>query len=351
MVRVQPVVADAALDEVRRLAEQPMDGTMVLSVYVDLDPTRFGTAPARESQRRSLLDQVHERIEALDLTHQQRESLRSDRERVAAYLQAADADGAQGLAVFSSVGGDLFEVLRVSHPVEHRVEIGPELYVEPLVRDASTDGWCVLLVNRRVARVLRGSVDRLREIRDVEDVVHGQHAQGGWSQGRYERSVETDVDRHLDRVSGILTGLADREPFRRLLIAGPEEIVPRAIDRLHPSVRRLIAGRFEVDVQDATEEQVLERSRPLMEDAERRNERELLDELAQRLGSTGRAVAGLDATFAALVDRRVDTLLIGTGTGWNDAIAMAVAQSADVRFTRYHDDLERLGGVAALLRF
>ena len=60
------------------------------------------------------------------------------------------------------------------------------------------------LVSRRSARVLSGPADRLEERQRIEDNVHGQHDQGGWSQARHERSVDKDADDHLRRVAEML---------------------------------------------------------------------------------------------------------------------------------------------------
>ena len=45
----------------------------------------------------------------------------------------------------------------------------------------------MFLVNRKLARILRGSRERLEEVAYITDDVHGWHDQGGWSQARYQR--------------------------------------------------------------------------------------------------------------------------------------------------------------------
>ena len=95
-------------------------------------------------------------------------------------------------------------------------------------------------------------------------------------------------------------------------------------------------------------------------------------------------MAGLDDALGALNERRVETLLIEerfqmpgrvcpqcgslypenvtacladeTPTDPYDdiveeAVELAVSQSADVIVTRHHDDLEQMGGIGAVLRF
>ena len=63
--------------------------------------------------------------------------------------------------------------------------------VAPLLRyGADDEEWCVLLVNRKVARIFCGPATALEEIEQLEDDTHGQHQQGGRSQANYQRSVE-----------------------------------------------------------------------------------------------------------------------------------------------------------------
>src|SRR5256885_9916650 len=48
------------------------------------------------------------------------------------------------------------------------------------------------------------------------DEVHGQHDQGGWSQARYQRSVEKEVHDHLKRTAEVAFRRFQRLPFDRL---------------------------------------------------------------------------------------------------------------------------------------
>jgi peptide subunit release factor 1 (eRF1) len=206
-------------------------GHPVLSVYLDLDPERFATPPARASQIRSLLDEagreVDERRE--DLSHDEKTALREDLERVRDYLLSREPPykGARALAVFCSTADDLFETVQLGRSVAGQVVIEGAPYVAPLIEATQQRTWCVALVSRREARVFGGPPDRLTELVEEQDDVHGQHSDGGWSQPRYERSVEKDVDDHLRRAADIVYRLWKRHRYDRLALGGPEEIVPR----------------------------------------------------------------------------------------------------------------------------
>jgi peptide chain release factor subunit 1 len=379
---VNPVVQAA-----RRLVEQQPDHRVV-SLYLDLDPERFATAPARASQVRSLIDEAAKEVDAMsDLAHDDRVALRADLERVKDYLLSREPpfQGAGALAVFCSGRANLFETVRLPRPVPGRVVVDRTPYVEPMLATVAQREWCVALVSRRNARVFTGPADSLLERQDFEENVHGQHDQGGWSQARYERSVEKDVDEHLRLVAEIIERRWRRDGFDRLALGGPAEIVPRLQDMLGEEVRaRLADGRVEVDVSSAGESDVRAALAKLAEHDDRRAEREALDRMAAGIGSGGRGAGGPEATVAALNERRVETLLLapdfdrgaqrcpacgiivldGDGRCPADSTALeplehlregavkaALAQDAEVMIVRHHPDLGPFQGIGAVLRF
>ncbi|MCA1687781.1 MAG: host attachment protein, partial [Actinobacteria bacterium] len=302
-------------DGLRRLAAlKPSEGK-VLSVFVNLDPSSFATAQARSTQVRSLLDEAERRIKAEELAHADQAALREDVERLRSFLGngSFSAKGAHGLAVFCCGPADLFEVIKLPRPVEATVVIDDSPFVEPLVDMGPAGRWCVLLVNRKAGRILRGSPERLEEVEVVWDDVHGQHDQGGWSQARYQRGVEKEVQDHVKRVAEELFRSFQRTPFDRLLIGSPEEMAGDVEGRLHPYLRDRLAGRIEVDVEHANADDVRAAAAPLIKADDRRREREALDRLEEGLGAGGRAAAGLDDVLSALNERRVESLLIAEG--------------------------------------
>lgn len=371
----------------RRLAEtRPVDGGLVVSAFLSLDPSEFATPPARATAVRSLLDEARRRAGDRDgLSHAEREALKADLGRVQRVLEAdLPADGAHAVAVFASSGAGLFEVLRLPRSVGSDVVIDHSPFVEPLAAlHGSEREWVVLLSSRQTARLFRGRAGRLDEVEQVRDEVRGQHAQGGTEQARRQRSIDHEVDQHLRNAAEALRRLDRRRSFDRLLVGGPVELVSRLEDALATSLRSRLAGRVEVDVEHVTADALLEAAQPLLEaDAERR-EREALDRLQAGAGAGGRGVTGLADTLEALSEQRVEILLMGEGfgaegarcpaCGWlgveatacpaddtplehrndvvEDAVERALTQSAEVLVLRRFEDLRPLGGIGAVLRF
>jgi peptide subunit release factor 1 (eRF1) len=377
----------SSVEQVRRLIEH-RGQHRVISLYLDLDPERFASPPARASQIRSLLDEAARDVERLDgLGHEDKVALREDLKRIDSFLSSPQAPfkGARSLALFCSSRDGLFEAIQLTRAVPARVAIGALPYVEPMIAAVERRRWLVALVNRRSARLLTGSPERLRERQRVDGSVHGQHDQGGWSQANYQRSVEKDVTDHLRAVAETVNRRWRRERFDRVVVGGPQEIVARFEELLADEVRdRLAPEKVEVDLASATEAQVRSVVEQIVLEDERREEREALDRLDAGIGTGNRAAAGLPETLDALNERRVQTLLLSPGfdgTGWRcptcalliaesdprcpaDGTALtrvddlreavveaAVSQDAEVLVVRHHSEREPREGIGALLRF
>jgi peptide chain release factor subunit 1 len=371
-------------DELRRLAEIRLDRPVVLSLYLDLDPTEFATPPARATAVRSLLDEADRQVrDRRELPHEARMDLRASFERAGGVLEDdLPTEGAQAVAIFVAESAELFEVLKLPRPVPSRVAIRRSPLVAPLAWLARRERWCVALVNRRDARIFRGSPDGLREIEQIHDLVFGQHDQGGWSQARYQRGIEKEKDDHLKHTVEALMKHFKRRPFERLIVGGPREVVADFESKLHGYLAERLAGRIEVDVDSSSPDQILSAAQPLFDELDEKREVEALE----RLGEAGRAATGLDDTLWVLNERRVETLLLDEqfsaagvscpDCGWlgagdertcpvdgreldrlddltDAAIELAVQGAAEIMAMRHRREEfeQRAGGVAALLRF
>jgi peptide chain release factor subunit 1 len=340
----------------RQLAKIQADGPLVLSAYLNLDPERFATAGARETEVRSLIDSGHRQIESADLEHHHREQLRDDLQRLEDYLGGGDApSGAHGLAVFCCSSLHLFETVSLPEPAESSISFDLTPFIAPLAEIGPPGHWCVTLVNRRIARIMRGSESQLVEVAAVGDGVHGQHSQGGWSQARYQRSVENEVEAHLRHTAEVLLSQQRRRPFTGLLIAAPRELRGTFEEMLHSYVRERLVGYLDLDVETATEAEARARAAEAIAQHDQARLDEQLGRLRAELGRDGRAVGGADAVLSALEQRRVEALLFTRGEQvpedvLEEAIEAAIAQDAEV-LPVGGPDLGPIGGVAALLRY
>src|SRR5918997_6419293 len=171
-------------DRLRRLAEVKPERGRVLSVILNLDPAELATPAARSTAVTSVMTEAAHRVDEADgLDHEERLALREDIERVRERLTSYDIaeNGARAVAVYACGEVDLLEVVRLPRPVDFAVVLDRSPYLEPLVADADEEQWAVLLANRRNARLFLGDGGGFEETDRIEDDVHSQHDQGGWS--------------------------------------------------------------------------------------------------------------------------------------------------------------------------
>ena len=376
---------DVTEKTLRDLAEVRADGDMVLSIYMNLDPSQFATPPARASEISSLLDEAHREIEHAERGHDELQALRAALEHAREMLETDGSlpKGARALALFVCEPLELARAVRLPQPVGSTVVISNAPFIAPLAEAGPAGRVCVALVDERHARILRGSGERLREASSFGDPVHGRHDQGGWSQARYQRSVNKDVEDHLRHVARVLHDLLRIAPYDLLLIACTEPLWPRVTAKLHADVRaRLREERLSLDVGDASIADVEAAAGTTLVAERKAHEDALLAELRERHAHDG-AAGGLQPVLEALVERRVQTLLYDAGLhadgvvcancGWmgtdgdscpvdgdalqrsedivEEAVQSAVGQSAEVLALADRPELGPYGKIAALLRF
>jgi peptide chain release factor subunit 1 len=379
---------DITRERLRTLAGIRAGDGKVLSLFLNLDPREFATGAARSTEVRSLLDRAARLIrDDQALARAARASLRADLERVQAELGQGglDAKGAHGLAVFASSAADLFEVLKLAEPVDHEPVIADAPFIEPLSAVGPPERWCALLVNRRVARLFCGPGAALEEVELIEDDLRRRHAQGGWSQANYQRSIDKDADDHLRHVAKVAFAHLRDDPPVGILIGAPQELAGDFEGHLHPYLRERLAGRLDLDVEHTSADDLRRAVAARIEETERAREDAALARLVEAFaGGAGRAASGLPEVLAAVHEQRVEILLVEGGfaapgvlcptCGWlgadgtatcpadgsatepvddlvETAVERSLTQAADVRVLRDRAELASHGRIAAVLRF
>ena len=378
------VLIDASRS-VRRIAEVRLDEPTFITVYVNLDPSQFGTPPERDAQIDSLMHEL--RTQPVDgaVSHEGRNAVLADIERIEHWTRnEMDPDGIRGVGIFCASAADVFETIAVPAPVGPSTHVAHTAHLRPLVTAIPASAWWVLLVNRRTARIFRGNRHRLDEVTTISDEVHGQHDQGGWSQARYERSVEKEVTDHIRNACDQLFGAFKQRSFDRLLLGCSQELRPAVESALHPYLFDRLVDHFEGEVEHVGADDVSAKVRPLIEMDERRNEAHLIERLSEQLGRRDRAASGIRPVLDALNAKAVEVLLLAPGFESRGAVCVecdristdaescpvdgnrmepeddisewvfrsAIVQAAQIHEVRYHDPEPALGDtVAGLLRF
>jgi peptide chain release factor subunit 1 len=373
-------------DQLRELAGFRSDKGLAVSLYVGLDPSEVPTPPAVETKVNAQLDEAQRRADErkASMSHEQRAALKADLDRIRAWFDDGfDRQGARGVAVFAASLDNFWSTVTLPDAVADDVRIDTDLLLSPLATHVGRDGALVAVVGRERGRVFRLRSGSLVEIADQTEDVPGRHDQGGWSQARYERHIETIVDRHLREVADALDRCVRRLRDVRVVLAGPEETRAGFDALLSPEVRSALVGWVAAEAH-VDPPRLLEAARPLLDEWRAGREEELLARWREEAARNGRAAAGWEETLQAASDGRVELLLVQEGadrpayvcpacgraqamdgscpldgttlqaadTGLDLAVHQTLTHGGTVEVIGDdHRDLEPVGGVAALLRF
>jgi peptide chain release factor subunit 1 len=379
------VAATVSWDGLRELAAFRAENGCAISVYVDLDPAVAPTAADASSRINSLMHEGEVRAEtAHQLSHEQREALRRDLERIRDFFEAEfDRDGSRGVAVFCAGLDNAWRTLPLADAVADKIAVGREFYLSPLVPLVGRgDGALIAVVGRERGSVYIARGGKLEELLDQFDETPGRHDQGGWSQARYQRHIESLVHEHLKVVAAQLDRRVRRLQSPRIVIVTTEETRAELEDMLSHEVKAAIVGWTQAEAH-ASPAELLAAARPILEEWHAKQEQEAAERWREESGRGGRATAGWPATLEAASDARIELLLFQNGAdrsayqclkcgrvsaeggpcpldgtqmeerddGLNLAVHQTLAHGGTVLALRHHQDLESVEGIGALLRY
>ena len=368
-------------DRIRSLAAR-RGHPVVTSCYLDVDGRRHPRPVDYELQLDHLVRQARER--ASGLGGEAVRSVDGDLDRISAYVRGGfDRSRVRGLAFFVCSAEGFFEVVEAPVPVRNEVVLGASPHVRPLESLLSHhERFAVVLVDRQRARLFLFELGVLEECPQVFDAVPRRHDQGGWSASNIQRHTDELAHRHLKHAAEVTFEELQRRPVDHLILGGPHELVSEFESLLHPYLKDRVAARCTVAV-TASPEEIRKAALEVEGDVEKNREEGMVTRLREAAGSGNGGVVGLEPTLRALVERRVDTLIVSEGfeaPGWRcpscrfmatkgrgcpvcgasmelvddvveQAVEEALANKCRVSIVLHSADLDVLGRIGALLRF
>src|SRR5919109_3135497 len=372
-------------DELRDLAGFETEKGCAISVYLDLDPSTAPTAGDAATRLNSLLDERArgDGANRRDLSHDQRQGLRSDLDRIRQYFLAEfSRNGARGLAIFCAGLDNVWRPLPLTEAVPDEIKIGHRLYLAPLVPLVGRgEGALVVVVSRELGHIYRLQAGRLADLADHFDAQPRRHDQGGWSQARFQRHVDELAQEHLRRVAEELDRLVRRLRSPQVVVAASEETWAEFAPLLAQETRNAVAGVAHAEAH-AQPAELLALAEPVLERWRAERERAVVERWRDEAGRNGRATAGWAETLEAASDGRVDVLLFQEGAahaarrcpacgriaadeakcpldgtqmeesadGLDLAVHQTLAHGGTVWAVRHRQDLDPVEGIGALLR-
>ena len=249
--------------------------------------------------------------------HAEAMQLREDLGRIERFLEDdLDRTGIHGLALFVSGQLQTWREIRLPGPVEDAVHVGSSFVVAPLVQLAERDRDVVLaVVGRDRGTIWRaGAGGQVEEVEDLSRRGQGWHDQGGWSQARYQRTIEFEAREHMRDVAEAIAGLVREGSDTLVVVSCLEERRTEFEELLEPHVRNALIGWADYDARTDGDDLRPEVERLLDEHIQREREA-LLERWHDEHGqASGKASAGWAETLEAAAGAGVDVLLVDGST-------------------------------------
>jgi peptide chain release factor subunit 1 len=212
----------------------------------------------------------------------------------------------------------------------------------------------VIMIDAHCARVLLITGRIMDDMERYCKKIHHLSKVGGWSQMRYQRRRLKQVKHFAKDVVEKASGIFKEANVRRILLAGRDRMITALENELGQQWRDKLITTIRWDL-DAADRDFLKKIRPIMEEVERDEEKELLQKLVTEVRIGGLGVAGVADTREALKMAQVDTLIISESLPFDQSeelTSLAKSTGAYVEFVpKENKVLVQLGRVGALLRY
>lgn len=292
----------------------------------------------------------------------------------------------QGVAFFACKPLGLRETLRVRRPFPNTFMVGDRPLLTPLAAlAAETSPTVVVFVDGSHARLIPIEPDGSGDEVTLEHEVPGRHNRGGWAllaQSRYQRHIEAHRDQHFEAVIEALQEPPTESDRRRIVLAGEDRTVAVFRARLPVPVTARVAGAISAARYEAASV-LADRATALLTRLDASEQQRIVDEIVTEAAKAGHAIAGVEGTLQAVARRAVRRLYLlrgfseaGMACGTcaalqpgaapkcrmcggrtkqvqlgDEIVDRVITAGGELTMIDAHVALERVGGIAALLRF
>jgi peptide subunit release factor 1 (eRF1) len=374
-------------EDIRQLAGFEVDGEQQYALSFFFQPQK----PQNKSHREEAIlakDLVRDALQEVE-KNRRKNGVRADLNRILELVGRLHGNQARAKAVFACGGRNFWREFDLPPQLPATsLFVNRRFHLKPLAVVAGAQPrLLVAVVDRHRARIFELAVDELQERESLfRPLPHRGRGDGfaGYDAGHSERSVNDEVLHHFKNVGEHLKRAMERGRFEKLIIGCQDSNWPEFESHLHPYLKQRLLGQFPAEVANITGGQVRIRASRIMEDWLDRRRHDLVKEVLSQSRSNARGVTGLRRVLRSLELGEVQTLLVGesfaaravecSGCGHLDAhvvrfcpvcgrraqelqdvsdvlIAAAIRRDVELFYLKNLPDLDRVGNIAALLRF
>ncbi len=283
--------------DLRALAEREGPERAFMSLYL-AGPESLNGLKRRIEKVRTLLDDEAEREHF-------EENLRLARE----HLESWNFDG-RALALFVCWAEDYLEAFPLEREVEDLLWVDSSPYIRPLAElQDEYENFVVVRADNERTRLYFVTSAVAKEAASVRGDVKHNTKKGGWSQKRYERRRDTELQHYAQDVVDKLEALDRQADFRRIVLLGEEETLTAFKDALPKSLSDKVAGEEALNI-DAEDDRLWSEAFDLYFEEERASEKRLWEQIKDAYMQGGRGAVGPAEVLDAATVGRVEQLIV-----------------------------------------
>jgi peptide chain release factor subunit 1 len=295
--------------ELQELVDFRARESSVLSLYLNVDPTQH-TKDKYRLILKSMLKGAANDASAKDLAE------------VEKYFDFQYDWQGKGVVIFSCLEKDFWRAYPLAVPVENHIFVADSPYIKPLASVLDEYGrYSVILVDREGARLFLFHQGELEETdstlgEEVKRIKHGGGSAAGRLGGltaRTSRHEEEIAQRNLREATELAAKFCGGGRCNRIVLGGTEETLTQFQGMLPKGLQEQVVGTISLDMA-ASETEVLEHSLEVVQEVNRRQGEELVEQLITAATSKGgHGALGLDDTLAAVQEGRAHILVVAEG--------------------------------------
>lgn len=344
-------------ERIRRLAALDSGDVPFLSIYLDVRPEATGERPGVRSGLVVLRDRMRDIRKTFGPRGEALESFAADAARIDDFVENRMEVSTEGLAIFACNALGVFETVEAGTPFENQVSAGARADLYQYARlDDEYETAVVALVDTNTARlfVYRYGALVSRDGPDDDPESYRRRQAGGWSQARYQRHIDEHYKDFAAETVRAIGDLCAKEHAAHIVLAGSETAITALQAEMPRDLAEHVRDVVRIDMR-ADRNEIAAEIAPVLAEAEHAFGESVVERLVGEVRRGGLGTSGLFGTLKALERGQVDTVVL-TGDGIEEderaeLVRAAAATGAEIEVVEASDDLERLGGVGALLRY
>jgi peptide subunit release factor 1 (eRF1) len=374
-------------EEIREISEVYSPEGCALTFYYQPD------APADKSHRHEAIlvkDMVREVLARAE-QHGKNSFIRPDLERILALADQLQGNARQAKAIFACSHRGMWRDYDLP-PLRAKTQlaVNSRFHLKPLapVLDANPR-VLVALIDRNKARIFEIADERITELQDfvkLEETPRKGRSDGfaGYHGGRAERHDLNGAMLHFKTIADFLQAYCLSAGIDRVAIGCRDDVWAEIKPNLHKHTLDHLVGQFRADAKAASSSEVKQKVDMLLAEQDGRRKLDLLREVIGEASRNGRGALGLRRVLRSLEMGEVQALLledkfaapgvqctncnhidinmshscgvcgqptIGIEDIADPMLARAMVGGVELHYVPSNPDLDRVGRIAALLRF